>query len=183
MHKISQKVSKIFAWGLKILIFKQLFPPKGYSFPIKVSNLKNYCNSFSFHSKGHDTTSTTLSWTLYEIGRSTTVQQKLYDEIMEAKSIHSSLPDQIRSLKYMECVVKEALRLHPPVGGIWREIECDSIVNNHMFPKGKFPCLVNLYKLILSEFKKLWWLPKVNLSACTRHRNIINFDWSPDSNE
>ena len=91
-----------------------------------------------FDNLGHDTTSTTLSWTLYEIGLCPTIQQKLYDEIMEAKSNHSSLPDQIRSLKYMECVVKESLRLHPPVGGIGRELQRDSIVNNQMFPKGKF---------------------------------------------
>ena len=55
---------------------------------------------------------------------------------MEAKSSHSPLPDQIRSLKYMECAVKEALRLQPPVGGIFRELQRDAIVNNQMFPKG-----------------------------------------------
>ena len=101
---------------------------------IDMEGIEDEVNTFMF--AGHDTTSTTLSWTLYLIGRHKHIQQRLVDEISEACETHSTLIDRVRSLKYMECVIKESLRVYPPVGGMGRELKKDAELNGHVFPKG-----------------------------------------------
>ncbi|NP_001295912.2 cytochrome P450 4d8-like precursor [Musca domestica] len=82
----------------------------------------------TFMSAGHDTTTTALSFTLYLVSRHPEVQQKLLDEIhaiFGEKSVEPFTPAKLSDLKYMECVIKESLRLYPPVPFIGREITED----------------------------------------------------------
>ncbi|OVA17581.1 Cytochrome P450 [Macleaya cordata] len=65
---------------------------------------------------GTDTTSATLEWTLTELSRHQTVMKKAQEEVREAVGIKGKVDfNHLPQLNYMRAVIKEALRLHPPV--------------------------------------------------------------------
>ncbi|XP_073838101.1 cytochrome P450 4d8-like [Musca autumnalis] len=94
--------------------------------PLSNEDIREEVDTFMF--EGHDTTTTALSFTLYLVSRHPDVQQRLLDEIYNVfgKNIVEpfTLP-KLNELKYMECVIKESLRLYPPVPIIGREIAED----------------------------------------------------------
>jgi cytochrome P450/NADPH-cytochrome P450 reductase len=79
---------------------------------------------------GHDTTANTLAWTLYELSRHPDVQAKVLQEISNAGITSDKLPtvEQISSLKYLSRVLKETLRLHPPLRALTKYCKKDCIV-------------------------------------------------------
>jgi hypothetical protein len=65
---------------------------------------------------GRDTTAATLSWTLYELGRHPEVVRKLRDEIINTVGLdRTPTYDDLKSMKYLQYVVNETLRLYPVV--------------------------------------------------------------------
>uniref|UniRef100_A0A1Y1JSC2 Cytochrome P450 n=2 Tax=Photinus pyralis TaxID=7054 RepID=A0A1Y1JSC2_PHOPY len=71
---------------------------------------------------GHDTTSSALNFTIYLLGDHPQVQQQILDEyltVMENKSEVLSI-SHLNQLKYLDAVIKESLRLYPPVPYISR---------------------------------------------------------------
>ncbi|KAH9902446.1 cytochrome P450 [Cubamyces lactineus] len=76
---------------------------------------------------GHETTTTTLSWLFFEIAAHPDVQNKLRDEILSVGTDRPSL-DELASLHYLDCVVRETIRLHPSIPSSLRvAVEDDSI--------------------------------------------------------
>ncbi|KAI0759035.1 cytochrome P450 [Fomes fomentarius] len=63
---------------------------------------------------GHETTSTAASWCLYALTQDLHVQRKLREELFVVPS-HSPTMDELSALPYLDCVVKETLRLYTPV--------------------------------------------------------------------
>nr|UZE89871.1 cytochrome P450 CYP4416D1 [Chrysoperla zastrowi sillemi] len=86
-----------------------------------------------------DTTAKQLSWVLLIMAIHKDEQKKVYDELFEVLS--NSNPDKIvfddlSSLKYMEMVIKEAMRLFPVAPLIGRELTKDIHFENYTIPKG-----------------------------------------------
>lgn len=75
-------------------------------------------NTKTFLFAGHDTTSSTLTFILYEIGRHPQVMQKLRDELdpLFLADNNSKAPshNELRNSLYLDAVIRETLRLHPP---------------------------------------------------------------------
>src|SRR6266496_6537641 len=66
---------------------------------------------------GHETTNVTVNWALYLLAQHSHEQDLLREELVKAfpdKSKFNPTFDEINSLEYLNCVVKESLRLHPP---------------------------------------------------------------------
>jgi cytochrome P450 len=66
---------------------------------------------------GHETTSISICWALYSLAQHPHEQDLLREELVKAfpdKSKFNPTYDDINSLEYLNCVVKESLRLHPP---------------------------------------------------------------------
>lgn len=73
---------------------------------------------FLFFSAGYDTTVTLLSFLCYELTVNPNIQARLFDEILAvSKRIVGRRVDfdLLKSMKYMDQVVSEALRLWPPI--------------------------------------------------------------------
>jgi cytochrome P450/NADPH-cytochrome P450 reductase len=66
---------------------------------------------------GHETTSNTLSWTLYELSRHPEIEEKILQEIVDLGITHDGLPTskQSSSMKYTNQVLKETLRMYSPL--------------------------------------------------------------------
>ena len=83
---------------------------------------------------GRDTTAVTLSWTFYCLAANPEVEQKLIEEIDSV--LHDRLPtyDDIDTrLPYLHAVIKEVLRLYPPVP---KDIKTP--INDDTLPDGTF---------------------------------------------
>ncbi|TDL25126.1 cytochrome P450 [Rickenella mellea] len=68
-------------------------------------------NISTFTMVGHETTAGTLNFTLLELARNPSVQQKLRDEVVRRG--RDLAYDDVQKLEYLDAVVKEGLRLHP----------------------------------------------------------------------
>jgi len=66
---------------------------------------------------GHESISTTISWALHSLAQHPHIQDLLREELVKAfpdKSKFNPTFDEINSLEYLNCVIKETLRLYPP---------------------------------------------------------------------
>ncbi|KAJ9573559.1 hypothetical protein L9F63_009044, partial [Diploptera punctata] len=83
----------------------------------KVSEEDIIANALIFYFAGFDTTSTLLCLVSYEMARHPDLQSRLAEEIDNAskKNEGTFTYEIVKNLKYLEMVVCETLRLHPPV--------------------------------------------------------------------
>ncbi|KAL1480456.1 hypothetical protein MTO96_051014 [Rhipicephalus appendiculatus] len=82
----------------------------------RLSELEAMAQCVLFFLAGQETTSSTIAFTAYLLALNPDVQEKLrkeVDDCIEANGPEPSL-DVISKLKYLHCVVSEALRLFPP---------------------------------------------------------------------
>ncbi|XP_051567654.1 sterol 26-hydroxylase, mitochondrial-like [Myxocyprinus asiaticus] len=86
---------------------------------------------------GVDTTSNTLSWTLYHLARESEVQKRLYDEIVSVcPNKEPPTTEHLTRMLYMKAIIKETLRMYPVVPGNGRlTVDTEVIVDNYWFPK------------------------------------------------
>src|ERR1700731_2649901 len=86
---------------------------------------------------GHETTSVATCWALYFLAQHPHVQDLLREELVKAfpdKSKFNPTFDEINSLEYLNCVVKETLRLNSPgINSILILSNKLNIINNIIF--------------------------------------------------
>ncbi|CAF4000329.1 unnamed protein product [Rotaria sp. Silwood2] len=93
----------------------------------------------TFMFEGHDTTAAAINFTCFMIALHPEVQQKLHDEIDRVFGNNHDRPctmDDLNELDYLECVIKETLRLFPSVPFIAREVQDDFMYNGYKVLKG-----------------------------------------------
>jgi cytochrome P450 len=86
------------------------------------SELLHQVNTILF--VGSDSSSIALSWCLYLLAGNPAVQQRLRSEILSA----TASAEQIDSLPYLDNVIKETLRLVPPVHSTIRIAAHDDVI-------------------------------------------------------
>nr|AVL92834.1 CYP450 [Locusta migratoria] len=93
----------------------------------------------TFMFEGHDTTSVAMSWALYLLGHHQNVQDKVYAELYDIfgddKDRLPTLQD-LNSMKYLEMVIKETIRLYPSVPFIGRTVTKDIELGGYTIPEG-----------------------------------------------
>lgn len=112
-----------------------------------VDEIKKDIDSVFF--AANDTTSTALSWMMFLFGRHPDKQRKAQDEvdqILEDDPSRDFTLEDVKRMKYIDCCVKESLRLYPSVPLIGRVLDNDLVIDGHVVPKG-VTCMVNIYSL------------------------------------
>lgn len=93
----------------------------------------------TFMFEGHDTTTASMSWVLILLGHHPEIQERVYAEL---KDIFQDDPKRqptthdLNNMKYLEMVIKEALRLYPSVPFIARIATKDVEIAGYQIPEG-----------------------------------------------
>jgi len=84
---------------------------------------------------GHETTGNALSWAVSLIGRAPDVERQLLAELQQVLGDAPPSMDSVHKLPYAMNVVKETLRLYPPVWSLGRKVMEDEVVDGWWFKK------------------------------------------------
>lgn len=99
-------------------------------------DIREEVDTFMF--EGHDTTAAALNWSLFLLGSHPEVQKKVQKELDDTfgQSDRPVTMDDMKKLRYLEAVVKEALRLFPSVPFFARTVTEDCNIRGYAIPKG-----------------------------------------------
>ncbi|CAG2115187.1 unnamed protein product [Medioppia subpectinata] len=102
---------------------------------LSLEDIREEVDTFIF--AGHDTTAICLSWTYHFIGLYPEIQRKLHQELDSVLTTDCMVTiDDIKRMPYLEAVIKESLRLRPPVPVILRAIKQDIQLGQYVVPRG-----------------------------------------------
>ncbi|GAU92941.1 hypothetical protein RvY_04952 [Ramazzottius varieornatus] len=96
-------------------------------------------NCFVFLLAGYETTANALAFTTYLLAKHPEIQEKLHDVIVAAMDTaeNVSFEDSAAKLPYLDAIIKESLRLFPPITGfVMRECGEECRVNGIVIPAG-----------------------------------------------
>lgn len=92
--------------------------------PLSNADIREEVDTFTF--EGHDTTTSGIAFTLYHLSRDADIQRKVYEELTAVLGTTDKKTyfdyRILQELKYLEMVIKESLRITPPVPIIGREL-------------------------------------------------------------
>ncbi|GLJ49943.1 hypothetical protein SUGI_1062020 [Cryptomeria japonica] len=110
---------------------------------------------FDIFAAGVETTYTTLDWVMSSLIQNPSVQKKLQEEVEAVVSKERAVQESdLQGMEYLLCVVKEALRLYPPVPLlIPHESTEDCTIDGYFIPK-KSRVFVNTWAL--GRDPKVW---------------------------
>lgn len=105
---------------------------------IDAAGVQEEVDTFMF--EGHDTSAAGITFILLLLGSAPDVQERVYQEIREAVIKNENKPlsiTQFGELNFLDRVIKECLRIYPPVAFISRELTEDVYLeNNTCVPSG-----------------------------------------------
>ncbi len=104
---------------------------------------------------GHDTTSTTLTYSLWALGHHPAIQDRVFDEV-SALGDRPLTPDDVPRLGHTVRVLHEALRLCPPGAGTARLLNEDLVVDGYRLEAGTM-AVVSFYAM--HRDPELWEAP------------------------
>jgi cytochrome P450 len=85
---------------------------------------------------GHETTALSLTFTAYALARHPAAEERLVEELDEVLDGRTPTMADLPELSYTERVVKESMRLYPPVPGIVREPVKPDVIDGYTVPAG-----------------------------------------------
>jgi len=115
-------------------------------------------NILVFFIAGHETTSTTLHYIIYNMALYPEIQDKLRAEInntfphgVDYEDPESS--EKIKDMKYLGNIINETLRLFPPAGQMGRKAESDIVLGDWFIPKDT---TLQVFSYSLQRDKETW---------------------------
>ncbi|XP_072319698.1 cytochrome P450 4V2-like [Eucyclogobius newberryi] len=98
----------------------------------------------TFMFEGHDTTAAAMNWALHLVGSHPEVQRRVHQELDQVfgTSERPINTEDLKKLRYLECVIKEGLRLYPSVPFFARNICQDTTIRGFKVVKGSTAIIV-----------------------------------------
>ncbi|XP_053970133.1 cytochrome P450 4c3 [Anastrepha ludens] len=106
-------------------------------------DIREEVDTFMF--EGHDTTSAAISWTLFLLGSHPEYQERVVEELQSIFGDDKETPATMQNLmdmRYLECCIKDALRLFPSVPMMARSIGEDVKIGDYLIPAGTTAIIV-----------------------------------------
>ncbi len=86
---------------------------------------------------GHDTSTALLAWSLHELAEHPAIQARARAEVDTVAGEDALTPAHIGQLEYLDWIIKETLRLHPPIHVGNRRIVDDLCLGGRRLPAGR----------------------------------------------
>ncbi|VVC90000.1 unnamed protein product [Leptidea sinapis] len=111
---------------------------------IDMRGIREEVDTFMF--EGHDTTAMALSFILMRIANEPEAQNKIFDEIQSIFGESNRLPitEDLNKMKYLDCCIKECLRLYPSVPFIARYLTEEIELSSFKIPANTI-CNIHIY--------------------------------------
>src|SRR5205823_1405233 len=122
-----------------------------------LTDLEVHEQALIFLLAGHETTATSLTFTLHLLGHHPDVQKRLHDEIDEVLGGRAPTLEAVRALEYTTMVIKEAMRLYPAAPSIARVPARDDLFEGYRIPRGT---AVLVSPWVTQRHPKLWEAPQ-----------------------
>jgi cytochrome P450 len=90
----------------------------------------------TFYLAGHETTSQALTWTMYLLALHPEVEARLYAELAAVLGERAPGFEDVEALQYTERVVRESMRLYPPVYALARKAAVATAIGDYTVPAG-----------------------------------------------
>ena len=90
----------------------------------------------SLYIAGHDTTATTLTYALYLVSRHPEVEERFHAELDDVLGDRDATLDDLPRLPFTERIIRETLRLYPPVWGFSRTVFEPIELDGYRIPPG-----------------------------------------------
>ncbi|XP_054260624.1 cytochrome P450 4C1-like [Macrosteles quadrilineatus] len=99
-------------------------------------DIREEVNTFMF--AGQNTTQLAINYCLYLLGENPEIQDKAHEELLNIFGDSDRQPtmEDLKSMKYLENCIKDALRLFPSVPVIARKLTEDEVFGKYTLPKG-----------------------------------------------
>ncbi|CAH1956006.1 unnamed protein product [Acanthoscelides obtectus] len=104
--------------------------------PLSREDIREEVDTFMF--EGHDTTASAISFCVFQVATHPDVQEKILEEqisIFGDDFNRNATLNDLQEMRYLECVVKETLRLFPSVPFIGRRTNEDTMYKGNLIPK------------------------------------------------
>ncbi|WP_433042317.1 cytochrome P450 [Dactylosporangium sp. CS-033363] len=85
---------------------------------------------------GHETTASTLSWSLYLIDAHPEIRERLHEEAVAVLGDRLPVADDLHRLQYTHMVIEEVMRLYPPVWILPRAAQSADEIGGYHVPSG-----------------------------------------------
>ncbi|XP_033123120.1 cytochrome P450 4C1-like [Anneissia japonica] len=101
-------------------------------------DIREEVDTFMF--EGHDTTFSALSWAINIIGNHPGAQAQIHKELDDifGNDDRPATKEDLSKMNYLERVIKECLRMKPPVTAIGRQLDEDTMIDGYLVPKNVF---------------------------------------------
>ncbi len=100
---------------------------------------------------GHETTANALSWTWMLLAQNPQVEDKLWNELKTVLNGRLPTVEDLVQLQYANMVIKESMRLYPPVAIFGRETVSDYQLDDYEIPAG---CVVMMSQWVMHRNPK-----------------------------
>ena len=146
---------------------------------LSAEDIQEEVDTFMF--AGHDTSSSALTWAIYLLGRYPDKQKKLQEEldaIFDGDKNCDITNDHMKELVYLDLVIKEVLRLYPPVAFIGRKTDEEVTIDGKVIPKGSE---VTIFIYLIHRHPDLWDEPNKFIPERFDVENRLKRNLSPFS--
>ncbi|KAF1896671.1 hypothetical protein Lal_00034370 [Lupinus albus] len=125
----------------------------------EVKMTRNHIKSLilDYFTAATDTTAISVEWTISELFNNPRALKKAQEEVDRVTGRERLICEaDSLNLPYIHAIIKETMRLHPPITMIMRKGIEDCVVNGYMIPKGAVTC-VNIWAM--GRDPKIWENP------------------------